>query len=484
MNKTVLAVLITACVAAGAGYLAGRQHTTPAASDEPAQQRKVLYWYDPMVPDQRFDKPGKSPFMDMPLVAKYADDAPVNGGVSVSAQQQQNLGMTTARVEKRPLASAFSAFATVTTDERSIQSVPSPAAGVVEKLFVRAPQQWVKKGEALAQLWIPQWTTAQQEYLAVRQLGDGELTRAARERLALQFMPEAIIRSVERSGKPQTRLTLRADRTGYVVKLDAREGAQVVATQTLFELANLDPVWLVVDYPQSQAQSLAAGSEIVATSASWPGEQFHGRVSELLPQLETTTRTLKARIVLENPQQKLKPGMFLTVSQPEAAQQPAVLAIPEEALIETGAASRVLLATGDGHFQAVNVTTGRNAQGWTEVLSGVKEGDAVVTSGQFLIDSEASLRSALPQQQAQQPVAKKVQEYESTGVVKAIDDGSITLSHQPIPALNWGAMTMDFVLKQPEPAIKTGDKVMFSFTLDDEDGAVITHLMPMQEAMK
>ncbi|WP_342321612.1 efflux RND transporter periplasmic adaptor subunit [Kosakonia sp. BYX6] len=484
MNKTVLAVLITACVAAGAGYLAGRQHTTPAASDEPAQQRKVLYWYDPMVPDQRFDKPGKSPFMDMPLVAKYADDAPASGGVSVSAQQQQNLGMTTARVEKRPLASAFSAFATVTTDERSIQSVPSPAAGVVEKLFVRAPQQWVKKGEALAQLWIPQWTTAQQEYLAVRQLGDGELTRAARERLALQFMPEAVIRSVERSGKPQTRLTLRADHAGYVVKLDAREGAQVVATQTLFELANLDPVWLVVDYPQSQAQSLAAGSEIVATSASWPGEKFHGRVSELLPQLETTTRTLKARIVLENPQQKLKPGMFLTVSQPEAAQQPAVLAIPEEALIETGAASRVLLAIGDGHFQAVNVTTGRNAQGWTEVLSGVKEGDAVVTSGQFLIDSEASLRSALPQQQAQQPVAKKVQEYASTGVVKAIDDGSITLSHQPIPALNWGAMTMDFVLKQPDPAIKTGDKVMFSFTLDDEDGAVITHLMPMQEAMK
>ncbi|WLI79011.1 efflux RND transporter periplasmic adaptor subunit [Kosakonia sp. H02] len=481
MKKTVLAVVIAACVAAGAGYFAGRQHSAPAEASNQAQVRKVLYWYDPMVPDQRFDKPGKSPFMDMPLVAKYADDAPASSGVSVSAQQQQNLGMTTARVEKRPLASAFSAYATVTTDERSIQSVPSPAAGVVEKLFVRAPQQWVKKGDALAQLWIPQWTTAQQEYLAVRQLGDGELTRAARERLALQFMPEAIIRAVERSGKPQTRLTLRADRDGYVVKLDSREGAQVAATQTLFELASLDPVWLVVDYPQSQAQALVAGSDIVATSASWPGEQFHGRVSELLPQLDTTTRTLKARIVLENPQQKLKPGMFLTVTRPETAEHSAVLAIPEEALIETGAASRVLLATGEGHFQAVNITTGRQAQGWTEVVSGLKEGDAVVTSGQFLIDSEASLRSALPESQ---PVAKKAQEYASTGVVKAIDAGSITLSHQPIPALNWGAMTMDFVLKQPDPAIKPGDKVMFSFTLDDEAGAVITHLMPMQEAMK
>lgn len=484
MKKTILAIAITACLAAGVGYFAGRQHSAPAASGEQTTQRKVLYWYDPMVPDQRFDKPGKSPFMDMPLVPRYADETPASGGVSVSAQQQQNLGMTTAKVEKRALADAFSAFATVTTDERSIQSVPSPAAGVVEKLFVRAPQQWVKKGEALAQLWIPQWTTAQQEYLAVRQLGDGELTRAARERLALQFMPDAIIRAVERSGKPQTRLTLRADRDGYVVKLDSREGAQVAATQVLFELANLDPVWLVVDYPQSQAQALTAGSEIIATSGSWPGEQFHGRVSELLPQLETTTRTLKARIVLDNPQQKLKPGMFLTVTQPASAQQPAVLAIPEEALIETGAASRVLLATGDGHFQAVNVTTGRKAEGWTEVLSGLQEGDKVVTSGQFLIDSEASLRSALPHQQAPQTPAKKVQTYDATGVVKAIDAGSITLSHQPIPALNWGAMTMDFVLKQPVPAIKVGDKVMFSFTLDDEQGAVITHLMPTQETMK
>lgn len=270
MKRTLLAVAVAACVAASAGYLAGRHQSVPAESSQPSQARKVLYWYDPMVPDQRFDKPGKSPFMDMPLVAKYADDAPVDGGVRISAQQQQNLGMTTAKVERRPLGSAFSAFATVTTDERAMQIVPSPAAGVVEKLFVRAPQQWVKKGEALVQLWIPQWTSAQQEYLAVRQLGDSELTRAARERLALQFMPQEVIRAVERSAKAQTRLIIRAARDGYVTKLDTREGAQVAATQTLFELASLDPVWLLVDYPQSQAQALTVGSEVAATSESWP----------------------------------------------------------------------------------------------------------------------------------------------------------------------------------------------------------------------
>lgn len=470
MKKTVIAVVIAACLAAGAGYFAGRQQTFP---NQPTAERKVLYWYDPMVPDQRFDKPGKSPFMDMQLVPRYADETAADTGVSVSARQQQNLGMTTAQAQKRVLASDFTAFATVTTDERSIQSVPAPAAGVVEKLFVRAPQQWVKKGEALAQLWVPQWTTAQQEFLAVRLLSDSALTHAARERLGLQFMPEEIIRAVERSGKPQTRLTLRAGRDGYVVKLDAREGMQVAATQTLLELASLDPVWLVVDYPQTQAQALAVGSEIIAMTAGLTGEQFHGRVSELLPQLENTTRTLKARLVLDNPQQKLKPGMFLTVTQPQTAQNQPVLTIPEEALIETGAASRVLLATGEGHFRPVNVAVGRIAQGLAEILSGLNEGDKVVTSGQFLIDSEASLRSALPEPQ---PAAKQTQAYHTTGVVKAIDAGSITLAHQPVPALNWGAMTMDFVLKQPQPGIKPGDKVRFSFTLDDEKGAVISHL--------
>ncbi len=402
MKKLVILLALVATLAAGAGYLAGYHEQAPVvAAEQPT--RKVLYWYDPMMPEQRFDKPGKSPFMDMDLMPRYADDAPEETGVAVSARQQQNLGMTTAQAQMRSLAPAFSAYATVTTDERSIQIVPAPASGVVESLYVRAPQQWVKAGEPLARLWIPEWTAAQQEYLAVRQLGDAALTQAARARLALQFMPDAIVRELERSGKPQTRLTLRAGRGGYVVKLDVREGARVEATQPLFELASLDPVWLVVDYAPGEMQTLNVGSEVIATAESFPGEAFHGRVSELLPQLETTTRTLKARIVLDNPQQRLKPGMFLTVTLPESAARPPVLAVPEEAVIDTGTQTRLLLATGEGHFRAVNVTTGIASGGWTPILSGVKAGDSVVTSGQFLIDSEASLRSALPPSTVEAP---------------------------------------------------------------------------------
>lgn len=390
-----VAVPLALLLAAG-GYFAGQRHASHGVASTPAE-RKVLYWYDPMVPGQRFDKPGRSPFMDMDLVPRYADEEDAPAGVGISAAQQQNLGMKTARVARRQLAQPFTAFATIAADERSVTVLSAPAAGVVTKLYVRAPLQQVKAGEALAQLWIPQWTQAQQEYLAVRALGDAALSAAARERLKLQFMPEEAIRALERSGKPQTSLLLRAQQAGYVAKLDVREGAQVAAMTALFEMARLDPVWLVVDYPQSQAQALSVGSEMVATSESFPGMCFHGRVSELLPQMDIATRTLKARILVDNPQQQLKPGMFLTVSRAQSAAGEPVLAVPEEAVIDTGNSKRLLLASGNGYFQPVNVETGLTAQGWTEIRSGVEEGDEVVTSGQFLIDSEASLRSVLPE---------------------------------------------------------------------------------------
>ncbi|MEL4014053.1 efflux RND transporter periplasmic adaptor subunit [Dryocola clanedunensis] len=399
-------LLAAIIVAAGTGYFTGKAaHHEPAAGVQ--AERKVLYWYDPMMPDQRFDKPGKSPFMDMELVPRYADEATNEGGVTVSARQQQNLGIKTAAAERKALGFPFTAFATVTTDERRVQTVSASANGLVEKLYVKAPGQFVKSNEPLVQLWIPEWTAAQQEYLAVRKLGDAALAAAARERLQLQFMPQEVIRLVERTGRPQARITVRAKEAGFINKLETREGAQVAATAPLFEVASLQSVWLVIDYPQSQAQALQVGSEVIARSDSWPGENFHGRVSELLPAMETTTRTLKARIVLDNPQARLKPGMYLTVKLASLQPRAAVLAIPEEALIETGSESRVLVATGEGHFRPVKVVAGASQDGWVEIKEGLNEGDKVVTSGQFLIDSEASLRSALvPEKIVEKPAAQ------------------------------------------------------------------------------
>lgn len=477
-----LVALAIALAAAGGYWLGSRNAPTLSADGAQTEMgRKVLYWYDPMAPGTRFDKPGKSPFMDMDLVPRYADEGAGEeaGSVQISARQQQNLGVRTADVARRTLAQKLSAFGTVAIDERSVETVPALASGLIEKLYVNASQQFVKKNEALAELWIPQWAAAQQEYLAVRLLGDSGLTAAARGRLQLQFMPEAIIRSVERSGKPQTRITVRAPHDGYVSKLDVRTGAQVTATQPLFELASLDPVWIVIDYPQSQASLLRVGSQVTAATSSWPGTTFQGTVSELLPDLEATTRTLKARVVLNNPQHQLKPGMYLNVELAEAQQGREVLTIPEEALIATGTSNRVLIADGEGYFRPVEVTAGRTQDGLVEVTSGLEEGQKVVTSGQFLIDSEASLRSALPQMAVQN---EEVKSYSAQGVIKAVSDEAVTIAHQPVPALKWPAMIMDFAITPPlREQVRPGESVMFHFVLTDE-GARVTSVMPMSGA--
>ncbi|WP_145555055.1 efflux RND transporter periplasmic adaptor subunit [Yersinia canariae] len=497
MKKLFSLTLVAVAVISGlGGYLLGKpaSHSTDTLAASPAatveNNRKVLYWYDPMSPSQRFDKPGKSPFMDMELVPRYAGETVEDEGVTISARQQQNLGVRTAPAEMRILDYRLTGYGTVATDERSVQVIAARANGIIEQLYVRANQQPVTKNQPLAQLWVPDWSAAQQEYLAIRTLGDSALTAAARQRLQLQFMPEEVIRSVEKSGQPQTRVTLRSPASGYVNKLDIRAGSQVSATQSLFELASLDPVWIVVDYPQSQASLVTIGNEIAATTASWPGETFHGKVSELLPNMDLATRTLKARITVENPQQKLKPGMYLNVQSTQTATREPVLVIPQEALLMSGSRNTVLLAEGDGHFKPVEVSAGQAQDGWVEIKSGLNNGQRVVTSGQFLIDSEASLQSALPQMddipETSEPTADNTAQapadiYSVRGEVNAINDATITLSHGPIAALKWGPMTMDFLLPPGKlsPEIHVGSQVNFTFTLN-EQGAQIRQILPVK----
>jgi len=467
--------LLAALIGSGlAGYWFGSQgETAPQASKS---ERQVLYWYDPMMPAQRFDKPGKSPFMDMQLVPRYADEAESEGGVTISARQQQNLGVRIEAAQLRPLEPQFSAFGSVATDERGIQIIAARANGLVEKLYVRASEQQVKKGEALAQLWIPDWSAAQQEYLAIRKLGDTELTAAARQRLQLLFMPEAVIRQVERTGKSEPRVKIVAPENGFVNKLTVLEGAQVTAAQSLFEIARLDPVWILADYPQAQAGLLKVGDKVQAASASWPGERFEGEVSELLANVDPLTRTFKARILLKNPQQKLRPGMYLQLTLSQSTVGKPVLAIPQEALIGSGDRNRVLVAEGSGHFTPVEVVAGRTQDGWVEIKRGLSVGQQVVTSGQFLIDSEASMRSALPQMAAK----SEVKQYQAEGVIEALNGDTITLSHGPVPELQWPAMTMDFALPPGglPTGITSGDKVQIRFTVDDR-GSHISQIVPI-----
>ncbi|WP_437214168.1 efflux RND transporter periplasmic adaptor subunit [Pectobacterium sp. LFLA-215] len=488
MNKTVtkkslMFSLITLAMlsAGGVGYLVGKQHA-PLVPSVAKPERTVLYWYDPMVPDKRFDKPGKSPFMDMELVPRYADEVQDDGGITVSARQQQNLGVRTARAEMRELADRSTGYGTVAINERGLHTLVAPSGGIVEKLTVNALQQQVKKGETLATLWNPTWAAAQREYLAVRQLGDDILSQSARQRLSLLFMPETVIRQVERSGKPQDRMAITAPEDGYVNKLEVRQGMQLSPAQPLFELASLNPVWVDVDYPEAQAAQLTIGSDISAASTAWPGKTFHGKISELLPVLDSTTRTLKARVVLDNPQQQLKPGMYLTVQLSHAQAQPR-LAIPQEALLVSGSQNRVLLSDGNGHFTPRNVTAGASLGDWVEIIDGLKAGDSVVTSGQFLIDSEASLRNALPQFATDTSTASAAPVgYQTQGVIKAINGNQVTLEHEAVPALNWSPMTMDFTLPSSglPQGVGIGSTVSFQFSMDDS-GIHVLHFLPADD---
>jgi len=462
------------------------QYRTPTSTATTAGE-KALYWYDPMVPDQHFDKPGKSPFMDMQLVPKYASGAGVDQGtVAINPRLAQNLGVRTARAEKGALKTNVRATGAIAFDERAVSVVQSRVAGIVEQLHVRAPLTQVASGQALLTVLAPDWTAAQEEYLALRRAqsaGLDPLRAAARQRLVLLGMGDAQIRAVERSGLAQTRVTLAAPRTGVVSELLVRDGATVAIGAPLMRINGLDDVWINAAIPEAQRSRVAPGATIQAQVPAFPGETFDGAIETLLPEVDATTRTQTARVVLKNPDHRLAPGMYASIEIATSVAAESVL-IPTEAVIATGTRNVVIVDAGGGHFRAQEVRLGDESGGKTVVLDGVKEGDKVVLSGQFLIDSEASLTGTLARlegsQDAASPTPMKMsaestpsaEQHLATGRVKRIDGHSWTIDADAIPSLDMGAMTMTFVCPQNVPTdnIRVGQRVSFSF-FRNADGA-------------
>lgn len=355
-------------------------------------ERKVLYWYDPMVPDQHFDKPGKSPFMDMELVPKYADgDAGTDNGISITPGVRQNLGMRTAIVERGSLAGTVQAPGTVTWDLRKERVVSARVDSIVDRLHVKAPYETVRAGQPLASVIAREWSTAMAEARALR----GARTAAARnmgsaasERLRVLGMPAGA-----RTGAGGT-VTLTSPVSGVVSEIGVREGESAGMGTLLFRVNGTDTVWLEASVPQASVGDIVRGTPVTATVTSMPGRTFEGRVEALLPQLDATSRTQKARIVLDNPGGMLAPGMFaqVTIQPVDGVEVPLV---PTDALIGSGTRARVIVLGPDDRFKPVLVRTGRSGGGKTEILEGLSGGERVVTSGQFLIDSEANLSGAL-----------------------------------------------------------------------------------------
>lgn len=373
-----------------------------AAPKAAAADKNVLYWHDPMVPAQHFDKPGKSPFMDMQLEPVYANADDAKGTVSIAPQVQQNLGIRTSAVKWGALTPTLTAVSSVAYNERDVVVLQARAAGFVERLRVRAPLESVHKGQVLAELYVPDWVAAQEEFLALRQMSGADLSvlaQGARQRMRLVGMTDAQIAQVAHTGKVQAHVAITAPVTGVVAELSVREGMTVMTGANLFRLTGLSTVWVNAEVPEASIALVRPGTLVRVTTPAWPGKTFSGRVSAILPDVDMTTRTLKVRVEVANPNMALVPGMFASASFALTAGHEGIL-VPTEAVIKTGLRSLVFVRRDQGHFEPVSVQTGLESQGQTEILSGLEVGQQVVVSGQFLVDSEASLKGVSERMQA------------------------------------------------------------------------------------
>ena len=497
-NKTLFVALMAAAVVGAGGYALyrlgmnrGMQMTggapdsaaaAPASAAgqkagdvDPTSGKKVLYWHDPMVPGQKFDKPGKSPFMDMQLMPVYADGGADEGAVAISPRVQQNLGVRTAEVKQGALTSTVEAVGSVAYNEHDVAVVQARSNGFLERLYVRAPLDPVRKGQPLAELYVPDWVAAQEEYLSAKRIGARSdapslsgLADAAKQRMRLAGMSDAQIAAVEAGGKVQARFTITAPIGGVIGELTAREGMTVMAGAPLFRINGLSTVWINAEVPEVAAAQVRPGNSVEARTPAVSGTVFKGKVSAILPEVNPATRTIKARIEVANPNGQLVPGMFATVNLTPAARKE-VLLVPSEAVIQTGKRSVVVVAQGDGRFAPVDVEVGIDSNGQTEIRKGLQAGQNVVVSGQFLVDSEANLKASTTRMgemtapAAGQGAANPT--HRGQGKVESIGKGEIVISHGPIASLQWGPMTMGFKLPAAglPQGIAVGGRVEFEF---------------------
>ena len=471
------------------GEEATRRHINAglkAGDTDPATGGKILYYQDPMVPGTKFDKPAKSPFMDMMLVPVYAGSDSDQGKITVSPRVQQNLGVRTALVTDGMLSPQVSAVGSIAYNERDQATVQARATGFVERLHVRATLDRVTKGQPLADIYVPDWVAAQEEFLAVRRMQGNDLSSlvdGARQRMRQAGMSDAQISQVDASGKTQARTTITAPLSGVVVELLAREGMTMMAGTTLFRINGLATVWANAEVPESQSALLRPGAKVQARSPAAPGTAFEGKVQAILPEVNSATRTLKVRLELANPGTRLVPGMFVTMQFVDMRTEKA-LQVPTEAVVWTGKRTVVILAEDNGRFRPVEVEAGVESTGQTEIKRGLQAGQRVVVSSQFLIDSEASLKGveARLNDVPEPAAATTAPRHEGEARIDAVGKDAITLSHGPIPSLKWGAMTMDFKAPPQQalpPKLEAGDRVSFEFYMGADGLPQLTKVSPL-----
>ncbi len=458
--------------------------------DEPQamKEREILYWVAPMDPNYRRDEPGKSP-MGMDLIPVYdegdeaVDDGPV---VKVSPAVVNNLGVRTAVVERGRLWRKIDTVGYVDFDESKVSHVHLRTDGWIENLVVKSEGDRVKKGQRLFDVYSPTLVNAMEEYLQSLSSNSKRLIRASNDRLLALGISKSQIKQLTSSGKVPQTVSIYATQDGIVATLKVREGMYVKPAMEVLSLADLSRVWLLAEVFESQSNWVKVGQSADVKLSFVPGREWEGTVEYIYPRLDTKTRTLKVRLQFDNPDETLKPNMFASVSIYGGAKNN-VLNIPREALIRTGQQERVILDKGKGRYVQRNVVAGMETGDWVEIVEGLDEGEQVVISGQFLIDSEASLKASL--MRMSEPASKQAAETQpkmpvARAVVRELmpEQMKVSLEHDPIPELGWPAMVMDFELHTgvSVEGLNIGDTVQIKL-VQGKNGYLISDIKPMMD---
>lgn len=480
--RLVVGIIGAALVAGAAGYWLGTGSLSDHAGAPASDGREVLYWYDPMYPQQRFDQPGPSPFMDMQLVPRYAQDEAREQVLQIDPRVAQNLGVRLARVERGSIEDGVEAQGALALSGRDVAQVQTRVAGFVERVYRHAPGDVIEAGTPLVELLVPEWAAAQEEYLALRRSGHADLAAAARRRLQLAGMPETSIRTLEKNGEVQLRQRISAPLGGLLQSLEVREGMTLAAGAAVARINGLERIWLEVAVPEAQAGSIRLGQRVEVALPS-RAERLEGRVDALLPEADAQSRTLRVRIELPNPDASLRAGLSARVRFVAAESAPG-LRVPSEAVIRTGRRALVMLAEGEGRYRPQEVRLGRADDRHSEILDGLQEGQQVVASGQFLLDSEASLRGlGLDDQVAPAEPTAAAPLHESSGRLLAIDGHALKIAHGPFPTLGMPGMTMSFDVARHEllQGLVVGQRLRFAVRETDE-GLLVERIVIEEQA--
>lgn len=514
IKLSIVGIVVTVALFAGYrwGSMQSQSSAGAAISETASTERKILYYRNPMgLPDT--SPVPKRDAMGMDYLPVYEGEEPPSNQtvIKISTEKVQRLGVRTEVIALRELMRTVRAVATVQADERRQYTLVTRFEGWIHRLYVNTTGQVVKKGDALMDVYSPDLITAQQEYLiAIRGLqsvaGSDPDVRAAMQRLvesALQRLrnwdiAETELQRLQHQGQVQQYMTLRAKVDGVVLEKKAVMGQRFMPGETLYQIADLSSVWMLADVFEQDLGMIHPSQSATVRVDAYPDKVFNGEVAFIYPAVTPETRTAIVRIVLPNPDSLLKPAMYARVEFASSHSKNKVLAVPDSAVLDTGTRRVVLVELGAGRFEPRTVKLGMHADGYTEVLGGLRAGEAVVVKANFLIDAESNFKNALSgfghhtyDAIAHEPRTGPGSPSEESshvthwgeGTIKAMDfaHATITLAHDPIASLQWPAMTMDFRFLEPTllQSFKPGQRIRFEMMEESAGEFVIVRIEAM-----